>query len=203
MSWYAIKTRPGTQRLATPRVGETEDRKGEFIIERNLRNADFEIFLPSTQIVYKHHKTKKTLEKRAAMLVGYAFIYMPRSFYELSQVDGVSAVLGIAGRPMPIAEKIIQAIREAEDECVERIQRAKRMRERQEAVANGNATKKQLREMFPTQSAVRISSDHHLLGGMVAKVLDATGRKTLKTVVETLEGLVSVEIPVEYVEKIA
>ncbi len=203
MSWYAIKTRPGTQRPATPRIGETEDRKGEFIIERNLRDADFEIFLPSTQVIYKHHKTKKTLEKRAAMLVGYAFIYMPRSFYELSQVDGVSAVLGIAGRPMPIAGKIIQSLRDAEEDLIENIQRAKRMRERQEAVANGNVTKKQLREMYPPTSPIRISDDHPLLSGLVAKVLDATGRKTLKTVVETLEGLVSVEIPVEYVEKIA
>jgi hypothetical protein len=201
--WYAIKARPGTQRKASPRVGEIEERKGEFIIERSLRDAGFEVFMPSTQIIYKHHRTKKTLEKRTPMLVGYAFVNRPRSFFDLSQVYGVGAILGIAGRPMQIADDLIQSLRDEEEESIERVHRAKRMRERQEAVANGNVTKKQLRDMFPCKSLVRITGDHQLLGGMVARVLDATGRKTLKTVVETLEGLVSVEIPVEYAEKIA
>lgn len=58
--WYAIKARPGTQRKASPPRGETEEGKGQFIIERSLRNAGFEVFMPSFRRDIKHHRTRGT-----------------------------------------------------------------------------------------------------------------------------------------------
>lgn len=196
MSWYAIKTRPGTQRLATPRVGETEDRKGEFIIERNLRDADFEIFMPSFRKDIKHHRTKELIERRFAMIVGYSLVYLPtRDFYRLSRVDGVTAILGVAGCPLRISDFDVDMLRDAEAMAGSALQRERDARKRR--------SRKQLQEEFPKDVTIRIAPEHRLVGGMLATVLDVTGRNTVKAVVEMLGGLVHVDLPLEMIDKVA
>jgi len=100
--WYAVKTRPGTQRQAKPRVGEAADRKGEFIIERNLRDAGFDIFMPSTYREIRHHKMEELIVNRFPLLVGSSFVIDPHSVWELSVRVGVFAILGIAAVPTRI-----------------------------------------------------------------------------------------------------
>ncbi|MGN7738268.1 transcription termination/antitermination protein NusG [Ensifer sp. 22564] len=196
MSWYAIKTRPGTQRSATPRIGETEDRKGEFIIERNLRDADIEIYMPSFRKDIKHHRTKELIERRFAMIVGYSFVYLPTGdFYRLSRVDGVTAILGVAGYPLRISDFEVASIRQAEEMAGSALQRERDARKKR--------SRKQLQQEFPKDSAVRIAPEHRLVGGMLATVLDVTGRNTIKAVVEYLGGLVHVDLPLELIDKVA
>ncbi len=196
MSWYAIKTRPGTQRPATPRIGEAEDRKGEFIIERNLRDADIEIYMPSFRKDIKHHRTKELIERRFAMIVGYSFVYLPTGdFYRLSRVEGVTAILGVAGYPLRISDFEVASIRQAEDMAGSALQRERDARKKR--------SRKQLQEEFPKDFKVRIAPEHRLVGGMLATVLDVTGRNTIKAVVEYLGGLVHVDLPLELIDKVA
>ncbi len=196
MSWYAIKTRPGTQRPATPRIGEPEERKGEFIIERSLRDADIEIFMPSFRKDIKHHRTKELIERRFAMIVGYSFVYLPSGdFYRLSRVDGVTAILGVDGCPARISDFEVSSIREAEEMAGASLQRERDARKKR--------SRKQLQDEFPKDVTIRIAPEHRLVGGMLATVLDVTGRNTVKAVVEMLGGLVHVDLSLDMIDKVA
>ncbi|MCY1517784.1 hypothetical protein D9M68_524820 [compost metagenome] len=69
--------------------------------------------------------------------------------------------------------------------------------------ARKKRSRKQLQQEFPKDSAVRIAPEHRLVGGMLATVLDVTGRNTIKAVVEYLGGLVHVDLPLELIDKVA
>lgn len=193
--WYAVKTRPGTQRQAKPRVGETDDRKGEFIIERNLRDADFDVFMPSTYREIRHHKTDEYIVKRFPLMVGYSFVNAPRSFYDLAEVDGVSAILGIAGMPMRINTASVEAIRDAEEREFDLMERRRLARIQKEKQLSRKLTRKEARELFPKNRRVTVAG-HGYLAGMSGFVVDATGRNTIKAVIETLNGLIPVELDI-------
>lgn len=200
--WYAVKLRPGTQRAAKPRVGEPEDRKGEFIIERSLRDAGFDIFMPSMRKEVRHHRTNEFMERRFALLIGYVFVKLASpdpNFFALSRCDGVTAILGAAGRPMVIPTQHINALITAEDEADEHFERQRGIR----LAKASRPTKRQLEEMHPKGTPIVISPAHKLLGGLGATVLGATGRNTLRVMMSTLGSLVPVEIDAAEVEKVA
>ncbi|MBW0365212.1 hypothetical protein [Ensifer adhaerens] len=46
-----------------------------------------------------------------------------------------------------------------------------------------------MQEELPKDVTIRIAPEHRLVGGMLATVLDVTGRNTVKAVVEMLGGL--------------
>ncbi|MCR6502574.1 hypothetical protein MUO32_26460 [Shinella sp. CPCC 101442] len=193
--WYAVKTRPGTQRQAKPRVGEAADRKGEFIIERNLRDAGFDIFMPSTYREIRHHKTEEFIVKRFPLLVGYSFVNKPRSFYDLGEVEGVSAILGVAGMPMRINAESVESIREAEEREVEQMERRRLARIQKEKQLNRKLTRREARALFPKKRRITVGGNGYL-AGMSGFVTDATGRNTIKAVIETLNGLIPVELDI-------
>lgn len=193
--WYAVKTRPGTQRQAKPRIGEGADRKGEFIIERNLRDAGFEVFMPSTYREIRHHKTEEFIVKRFPLMVGYSFVNQPRSFYDLAEVEGVSAILGVAGMPMRISTASVGSIREAEEREVEQMERRRLARIQKEKQLDRKLTRREARELFPKNRRITVGG-HGYLAGMSGFVTDATGRNTIKAMIETLNGLIPVELDI-------
>jgi len=100
-NWYAVRAKPGTQRMARPLLlaanstekekAEWERRKGESILERQLRQEGIDVFMPSYWIRTKHHRTNKLIERRQPFLVGYAFVHLPR--LEFERVRAVVAVM--------------------------------------------------------------------------------------------------------------
>lgn len=193
--WYAVKTRPGTQRQAKPRIGQAADRSGEFIIERNLRDAGFDVFMPSTVREIRHHKTEEYIVKRFPLMVGYSFVNAPHSFWALSECDGVSAILGVAGMPMRINTASIQSIRDAEEKEVEAMERRRLIRIQKEKQMSRKLTRREARELFPKNRRITVGG-HGYLSGMTGFVTDATGRNTIKAVIETLNGLIPVELDI-------
>ena len=152
--------------------------------------------MPSFRKDIKHHRTKELIERRFAMIVGYSFVYLPTGdFYRLSRVDGVTAILGVAGYPLRISDFEVASIRQAEEMAGSALQRERDARKKR--------SRKQLQQEFPKDSAVRIAPEHRLVGGMLATVLDVTGRNTIKAVVEYLGGLVHVDLPLELIDKVA
>ncbi|RVP14866.1 hypothetical protein, partial [Sinorhizobium meliloti] len=135
-------------------------------------------------------------ERRFAMLVGYCFVNLPtREFFRLSRVDGVTAILGVAGCPLRIEDKLIEELLDAEasaEAILERDRNARRKR-----------TRRELQEEFPEGKVVTIAATHRLVGGMLATVLDVTGRNTVKAAVECLGGLIHVDLPIELIDKVA
>jgi hypothetical protein len=194
-NWYAVKARPGTQRKAAPRIGEANDRRGEFIIERNLRDAGFEVFMPSTVREVRHHRTEEYMVKRFPLMVGYAFVRNPRDFYSLSDCDGVSAILGVAGCPLRIPAMSIEAIRAAEHVELDIMERRRALRIQKEKQAQRKLTRREARDLFPKNRRITVSNNG-LLRGMSGFVVDATGRNTIKAMIETLNGLIPVELDI-------
>lgn len=194
-NWYAVKAKPNTQRQAAPRVGETISRKGEFIIERHLRDAGFDVFMPSTVREVRHHRTEQYMVKRFPLMVGYAFVRDPRDFYSLSDCDGVSAILGVAGCPLRIPTASIEAIKAAEEVERDLMERRRSLRIQKEKQAQRKLTRKEARDLFPKNHRVTVSSNS-LLHGMSGFVVDATGRNTIKAMIETLNGLIPVELDI-------
>lgn len=101
--WYAVRTKPGSQRMAKvleaandefdteAKKAERERRRGESIIERNLRNEGVDVYMPSFWYETKHHRTNKLIERRLPLLVGYAFVHLPD--FEFEKVRGVDGVM--------------------------------------------------------------------------------------------------------------
>jgi len=196
-AWFAIKARPGTQRMAKPRFTEDASRKGEFIIERNLRDAGFDVFMPSTVREVRHHRTDEYMVKRFPLMVGYAFVRSPRDFYALSDCDGVSAILGVAGCPMRINADDIEAIRTAELLELDAMERRRAARISREKKESRKLTRREVKEMYPKHRSIVITGDNYL-SGMKGYVTDGTGRNTIKAMIETLHGLIPVELGLEH-----
>ncbi|MCS0459519.1 transcription termination/antitermination protein NusG [Rhizobium favelukesii] len=102
--WYAVRAVPGAQRMATildPANDETENekqarerRKGESIIERNLRNEGIDVYMPSFWAITQHQRTNKMRERRFPLLVGYAFVNIEqRDFERVRNTDGVMSFI--------------------------------------------------------------------------------------------------------------
>lgn len=185
--WYAIKTRPGSQRVY--------DHEHETAVERNLRQRGFNVYLPSTWREVKHKRTGQYITKRFPLMVGYAFVYKPRNFLALSQTSGVSAILGVAGMPMNIPQHVIDRIKSAEEAERDAMERRKEFRIAREKKEGRQLTRKEAKEMFPNSKRIVVTGNGYL-SGMSGFVVTATGRSTVKAVIETLNGLVPVEIPI-------
>ena len=116
-NWYAIRTTPSAQRMARPVPDLPEDqqhRRGETIIERNLRNAGIDVFMPAFWKEIRQHRSRKLTERRFPLLVGYAFIrHDPGHGFDcIRSIDGVNGVLRISAErgPQPFVEADLTAI---------------------------------------------------------------------------------------------
>lgn len=71
--------------------------------------------------------------------------------------------------------------------------RARRLeKEKQE---NRKLTRKEAREIYPKNHRIVIKGANYL-SGMTGFVTDATGRNTIKAMIETLNGLIPVELDI-------
>ncbi|MBY5374215.1 transcription termination/antitermination NusG family protein [Rhizobium leguminosarum] len=187
--WYAVKAAPGAQRCPSIRIGQ--DRKGESIVERNLRNEGFEAFMPSYRIDVRHHRQGHWIERRFPIFVGYLFVNIgPHDYRAVEAVDGVSKILRYskryAERPMPFefAQETVDRLRYIawEQEQTFLVARARRQREEeieQEQRRRGkpvNASSRRIRRAQFTD-----------LGGCLASSLSSASSRAFIT--ETLETL--------------
>ncbi|MBB3745015.1 transcription antitermination factor NusG [Rhizobium sp. BK591] len=112
--WYAIRVAPGYQRMAKAIEGAPEDRRGESIIERNLRNEGIDVFMPAFWKEIRKHRSRKLFERRLPLLVGYAFIRRDPGdgFDRVRQVDGVGGIVSVGrdGGPIAFTEADMQAL---------------------------------------------------------------------------------------------
>ncbi|WP_181147628.1 transcription termination/antitermination NusG family protein [Ensifer aridi] len=114
MRWYAVRVAPGFQRMAKAIDGIPEHRRGESIIERNLRQANIDVFMPAFWKEIRKHRSRKLVERRLPMLVGYAFIRRDpgTGFDQVREVDGVNGIVsrGRDGGPIAFSEGDVQTL---------------------------------------------------------------------------------------------
>ncbi|MBB3355317.1 hypothetical protein FHT70_005278 [Rhizobium sp. BK049] len=168
-TWFAVKAAPGAQRC--PSMREGRDRKGESIIERNLRNEGFEAFMPSYRIEVRHHRQGHWIERRFPTFVGYVFVNIgPDDFRRVEEVNGVSKILrftkSFEQRPMPFAfpQETIDRLRyiEWEQEQNFLLSRARRQREeeldREQPGRRGKSSTRRIRRAQFTELGGGLSS---------------------------------------------
>lgn len=108
--WFAIRTRPGVQAMARQLKEVPEYRRGETIIERNLREAGIDVCMPAFWREIRAHRSRKLRERRFPLLVGYVFIrHDPaRGFEAVRDVDGVLGIVTNGMGPAELNEEDIQ-----------------------------------------------------------------------------------------------
>lgn len=201
--WYAIRTKPGAQRHAkapdgTPGLMES-------IIERNLRQEGFNVFMPTVHYEVRHSKTKKWVERRYPLLVGYAFVDMAsHHFEEVRRVEGVMCFLrrsALSGPyEMPAAD--IGVLMKVEEENRALIHKSRAERESRERRTLHQTTRRDREQIMPKDTIAMICG-RNPFSGLVAKVIGPSSRGTVKAVIETLDSMLELDIPLENLEAVA
>jgi len=181
MTWHVIRLAPNALR---PDNGN----RFRTIVERSLAEGGFSSFLPFEERPIVHFRTKKKIWRRFPMMPGYGFVEDVSNFEALRQCDGVGDVIKSAGRPVPIDEGEVRRVMLAEMGVNAEHDRLDAVREAREAMG----TREAVLGAFPVGTLVVIK-EGHLLAGETFVVGTATGRATVKGVVDRLNGM-SVEI---------
>ncbi len=160
--WYAVRAKPGTQKTARPLPVsadasemfklEIERRKGESIIERQLRNEGVDVYMPSFHLMLRHHRTNKLIDRRLPLLVGYCFVHLPNQEFErVRGVDAVMCMLAPSRKAGPVVfpEVIISRLMLAEFE----VEQAKKLQSmvnmEQKRFRKANELRGQLKKILP------------------------------------------------------
>lgn len=163
--WFAVRTVPGSQRMAPKGHGLPPSRQGESVIERNLRNRGIDVYMPSVWTMVRHQRTKKVTEKRFPMLVGYAFVHLPRlNFEDVRNVDGVMCFLrnGRDGGPMWFNEETdLWPLMKAELDDKTRYLEMKARKLEEAKTARRNQLNRQLGILLPKGRKRRVSMRYH------------------------------------------
>lgn len=196
MSWYAIRLKPNAQRPSKkdPRITN---------IEVSLQREGFEAYMPLERRMLIHHRTKKPIDKWYPLIPGYAFVVGPCHWRKLEGCDYVASILGTKGTPIPFRNAIIDLIKQQEakfDKDYEEAKMRKRLRDEEREELKKHIPQSRLRVMYPAGTPIAVDRSYGMFGGRRGRVVDATGRNTIKAVIEMLNGMVNVEIPVPLVE---
>jgi hypothetical protein len=208
-NWYAVRAKPGTQRPARPiplaanatekQEAEWQRRRGESILERQLRQEGIDVFMPSYWIRTKHHRTNKLIERRQPFLVGYAFVHLPR--LEFEQVRGVEAVMCMlaptrTSGPVRFAEAMISQFMVDEFEAAQAHKLQEWSDMERERFNRSNHLRGQLKKVLPkgrhARTSLREFADDAIdrLSDVVrARVLSITAQLDALEAAETLEQI--------------
>lgn len=129
MTWYAIRTAPGSQKPQREyEVEKTKSKRGYRIVpslnpnmsavERALSDAGVVFYMPSERRLQRDRlRPYLWKSRRFALMVGYIFVRDP-DWSKLYQTPGVSGVVSVDGEPMPIDFFDILKVWEAETRYV-------------------------------------------------------------------------------------
>ncbi|MBW9076933.1 hypothetical protein JNB84_03130 [Rhizobium pusense] len=195
--WYAVRAMPGTQRMAaaTPRLIEQQHRIGESIIERNIRNEGFDVYMPAFWRDIKHQRTNKIMAKRFPLLVGYVFVNIrEREFERVRRTEGVMCFL----RPSPdlppasFKDEVIGALMLADMEAKRGYDIEREEREKLAKQHRRNALNRQLGLILPKGRRKKVSMRYAAEQAM--NELSPATRERVLLILKELEGLETVNL---------
>lgn len=143
-NWYAVRVAPSSQRVAraitlpesaTERErAEADRRKGESIVERQLRQKGIDLYMPAFWEEIRAHRGHKMRARRLPLFPGYVFIRRdPRLGFKpvKEEVEGVIDFVSVKQRPVIFSEDDIRflMIQMFDREQAFRFQRAHRVEE--------------------------------------------------------------------------
>ncbi|MBY5533029.1 hypothetical protein HFO58_07575 [Rhizobium leguminosarum] len=193
-TWFAVKAAPGAQRC--PSMREGQDRTGDSVVERNLRNEGFEAFMPSYRIEVRHHRQGHWIERRFPTFNGYLFVNIgPHDYRAVEAIDGVSKILRFTKqyeeRPMPFEfpQEAIDRLRYIAWEQEQNFLVARARRQREEEIEH-----EQRRRGKPVNASsrrIRRAQFTDLGGGLSSNLSSASSRAFITETLQTLGNLAS------------
>ncbi|MDR9777214.1 transcription termination/antitermination NusG family protein [Rhizobium hidalgonense] len=197
--WFALRLKQGAARPYRHDERFTN-------IEWSLKREGIDYYMPMELAMKIHHRTKKSIDKRFPLIPGYAFMQAvldDQDWKKVRECDFVASIIGIGGTPLPLPTAQIELIQMAETSLRELYEYHKALRAYEEEQRLRKVTRRVASEQFPAGGVVTISQQHRLFAGRRATIVAATGRNTIKAVIETLNGMANAEIPISLVEKVA
>lgn len=197
--WYALRLKQGASRPYRHDERMTN-------IEWSLRREGIECYMPKEYALKIHHRTKKPIDKQFPLIPGYAFIraiHDEQNWKKVAECDFVASVIGVGGNPLPLPSAQVELIQMAESSLRELYEYQKAVRAYEEEMRARKVTRRVAAEQYPAGGVVTISRQHRLFAGRRATIVAATGRNTIKAVIETLNGMANAEIPIAMVERVA
>ncbi|MGO7726705.1 transcription termination/antitermination NusG family protein [Rhizobium johnstonii] len=195
-TWFAVKAAPGSQRC--PSIFDGDSRKLDSVVERNLKNEGFEVFMPSYHMEVRHHRNKRWIEKRFPTFVGYLFVNIgPDDFRTVEEVTGVGKILRFTrsndegSMPFAFPQETIDRLRYIawEQEQTFLVARARRQREEE-------IEQEQRRRGKPVNASsrrIRRAQFTDVGGGLSSSLSSASSKafitETLKTLSNMATGL--------------
>lgn len=138
MTWYAVRTKPGSQKPQREyAVEKTRSAKGYRIvpslnpnlsaIERALSDAGIDFYMPAERRLQRDRlRPYLWKSRRFALMVGYVFVRDP-SWYALAETPGIAGIVEAGGRPMPIDFMDLLAVFNAEMAALIKFQEESRL----------------------------------------------------------------------------
>lgn len=217
-AWYAVRTAPGAQRSPSIMDELPDRREGKYLslIERNLDRAGIEHFMPSFRRDVIHHRTKKWIDRRFPVFIGYCFVNLPKqNFAKVEEVDGVigfvrSSCTSPNGKDVHLApalfpEGIIGKLRFVEFEMEQDLRRGRisRLQDQSdlERMKGSRPTRSELNAFFTKGRRLHLNRQSPV-ADLPARVLSITSRGAIRAVVETLTGERREDIPLAHIEQI-
>ncbi|MCX8282462.1 hypothetical protein OSJ77_19920 [Phyllobacterium sp. 0TCS1.6C] len=146
--------------------------KAEAKADENIRKNGYDTYLPRQRVEVKNHKTHTYSLRESPLMPRYMFVGFVKkdlNFYRVTGCDGVEAILGIDGCPIPVSANVVEDIFLAEINMQFDDTRAARIY-RQEEEASEKAT---ARKRFPVGSTIAVSDNTNpfaTFGGIVEEV---------------------------------
>jgi len=171
MTWYAVRTKPGSQMpQRTYEVETTRSVKGYRLVpsldpnisavEISLKRGGFTYYMPADlRVTRDRKKTNVWTTRRFALLLGYVFVNDTQQAIDWPKLEdktpGIERVVRCAGKPMSILESEMELLRAMEAESAEIAEKKLRFFEEQAALKNH--TRRMTAGKFPMGSLVRIT----------------------------------------------
>ncbi|TPN26609.1 hypothetical protein FKO01_25375 [Mesorhizobium sp. B2-3-3] len=204
--WFIAKIGPGGSRTAKDRIGIAEERKGEIIAERSIRDEGFDCYYPRMRKEITHHRTNVRIVRRFPLFTGYIFVALPSANGEyLKDCDGLGRLLsydGKFGMPWQVPTGDVEGYMQAEAELEFDDTKESRIKRKLE----GKTRRETIQMAFPEGQAIRVKQDWqhtHMLAGFHGEVVSVTGRGTVKSMIELFGRLVAAEFDADDIEPYA
>lgn len=211
--WYAVRAIPGSQKQAKPLLvaanatdeekAEAERRKGESIIERQLRQEGIDVYMPSFWIRTKHHRTNQLIERRLPFLVGYVFVHLPcLEFEKVRAVESVMCVLAPSrfDGPVRFPEGVISKLMVAEFDAAQQAQQEGWSEMETKRFKQSEHLRGQLKKILP-KGRVRTVSMRDWADTVIDKLNDGA-KSQVRALIDKLDRLQTAETLAE-IEKVA
>lgn len=196
--WYALRLKPGASRPSRHDERLTN-------VEWSLKREGMSCYMPMELAMKIHHRSKLPIDKKFPLVPGYAFMQAghDQNWKKVAECDFVASVIGVGGTPIPLPDEQIEKVQKAENDLRELYEYHKARRAYEEEQRLRKVTRRIASEQWPAGSVVTIGHHHRLFAGQKATVIAATGRQTIKAVIETLNGMLHAELSLAFVEKVA